>query len=325
MQCPEIALGCQSAFRRPVFGLRGGIGAGQRNDPADIGALQRTLGWHEQFATANAQDTNRPHQIPAAQAQAETAEATPALFGLIRRVQQAHGLKQDATLLPGGETQRTLNQLLEPILRQSAEKEPPTPNPHPTRPKPDAPAPTPNPHPPNPDDGAEPEEPTTEPACEERRKTIVAILARQAKCERKVRLLDQSYAALTEEQKSEYLGLCREHGGLADSPPPPSVSVPNPPNLAELLSRHPALRTMYLIADTVGDLIGAADKADKDAKTIAGYPHEDVTDAAAKAADWFKQLAEEAKANVKVRKQEAREAHPVPCYVDDLQPPVLPL
>jgi hypothetical protein len=113
--------------------------------------------------------------------------------------------------------------------------------------------------------------------------------------------------------------LCIKLGGLPPSPPKDTIEdvVRNEAkSVAKATRKNPFSAPLGIVVDG----LGLAYDIDKEAKTIAGYPYEDVQAAATKAREWFEQLAKEAAANADVRKIEAELAG---CFVADLRPPAM--
>jgi peptidoglycan hydrolase-like protein with peptidoglycan-binding domain len=79
-----------------VFGLRRTIGDGRDNDPADLLAIERALGWAGYSAREG---------------------ATSTLFDAIKRFQEDHGLQVDGWMRPGGETARALDEAIAPQVQ----------------------------------------------------------------------------------------------------------------------------------------------------------------------------------------------------------------
>jgi len=104
----NAALAEQDATRKrkqPIFGVGGGVGAGQRNRGRDVQGTKRALAWAGYYPNAKAQ---RPDARP-----------DDDLDLGLKRFQRDFGLKTDGFLRPGGETERTLDRVAGPLIDAS--------------------------------------------------------------------------------------------------------------------------------------------------------------------------------------------------------------
>lgn len=91
--------------RRP-FQLIGRVGDGRANGGTDLLASRRALAWAGYY--------------PAGRAQRPDPRADGLLFDAVETFQDDAGLKTDGWMRPGGETERTLNQTISPIIQAHA-------------------------------------------------------------------------------------------------------------------------------------------------------------------------------------------------------------
>lgn len=96
--------------RGGVFGLGGGVGEGQANNAADKRNLKRALAWTE---TLTGDEAARPDK-----------DGWDTLDGDLSwglwRFQKQHSLKPDGIALPGGPTERKIDQLITPLVQKAS-------------------------------------------------------------------------------------------------------------------------------------------------------------------------------------------------------------
>lgn len=192
----------------PVLALTGGVGMGQANRPQDAAGVRNALAWLGRNATGIAEG--------------------------VESLQQAMGLKRDGIARLGGDTERTLNRLVAPLVRavqldaqEDAGPDPaPTPNPHPPQYEPPRPSPhppkwekpTPNPHPPaeDPDDDEEDDE-----GCSAIREALAQKKKELAEIVKKVELISMLPNEVDRAEVGRYISILEEHGAYRVNPYPP--------------------------------------------------------------------------------------------------------
>jgi hypothetical protein len=90
----------------PIFKLSASVGAGGENRSHDVQATKRALAWAGRYPVGKAQSPTGDADL----------DGNPDFQRAVIRFQRERNLRRDALLMPGGETERTLERTIRPLI-----------------------------------------------------------------------------------------------------------------------------------------------------------------------------------------------------------------